>query len=131
MSARTEFSSPHGGPDRLRVEQAHRSAGQGEVALLDVREAPEWEAGHAPGALHLPLSRLTAGAPLPAAALGRPVTAICRSGRRSEQAAWLLFGRGVEATDVEGGMAAWAEAGLPVVAGQDGSDEHGGGGVIA
>ena len=64
-----------------------------------------------PGALHLPLSRLMAGASLPAAAQGRPVVAICRSGHRSQQAAKLLAGRGVQATDVTGGMTAWARRG--------------------
>ncbi|MER7411338.1 rhodanese-like domain-containing protein [Streptomyces cacaoi] len=113
------------GPGRRTPQQAHRLAGDGTAVLLDVRETPEWEAGHAPGALHLPLSRLVAGAPLPAAAQGRTVPAICRSGHRSRQAARLLAGRGVRAADVTGGMTAWARAGLPVT-GRGGS-----GGVVA
>lgn len=112
-------------PGRLTPQLAHERTGDGSAVLLDVRESPEWNAGHAPGALHLPLSRLTAGAPLPSAALDRPVITICRSGHRSQQAAGLLAGRGVKATDVTGGMTAWARAGLPVI-GQDGRD-----GVIA
>jgi rhodanese-related sulfurtransferase len=48
------------------------------------------------------------------------VVTICRSGRRSQQAAKLLGGRGVEATDVTGGMTAWARQGLPVT-GEGGS----------
>jgi rhodanese-related sulfurtransferase len=92
--------------------------------LPDVRETPEWTAGHAPGALHLPLSRLMAGASLPASAQDRPVVTICRSGHRSQQAAKLLAGRGIEAGDVTGGMTAWVREGLPVT-GQRG------GGVIA
>ncbi|WP_030619251.1 rhodanese-like domain-containing protein [Streptomyces fulvoviolaceus] len=113
------------GPRRLTPVQAHRRAADGRAVLLDVRETAEWEAGHAPDALHLPLSRLTAGAPLPSAAQGTPVVAICRSGKRSQQAAEILAGLGIEATDVTGGMTAWASAGLPV-AGPDGND-----GVIA
>ncbi|AXE23592.1 rhodanese-like domain-containing protein [Streptomyces globosus] len=119
------FSLLRRGPGRLTPSQAHQRTGDGRAVLLDVREAPEWEAGHAPDALHLPLSRLTAGAPLPASAQGRPVVAICRSGHRSRQAARLLADRGIEATDVTGGMTAWAREGLPVTGGQ------GGGGVIA
>ncbi|MGV4981044.1 rhodanese-like domain-containing protein [Streptomyces sp. NRAIS4] len=83
--------------------------------LLDVREPDEWRAGHAPGAVHLPLTALAAGAGLPAEAQARPVVVICRSGRRSRQAAELLRGMGVEAVDVMGGMQEWAGAGLPVV----------------
>ena len=54
----------------------------------------------------------------------RPVLFLCRSGNRSRQAAKLLAGRGIEATDVTGGMTAWAREGLPVTG-------QGGGGVIA
>lgn len=95
------------------------------AVLLDVREPCEWQAGHAPGAVHVSLSALVAGAPLPAEAQGRPVVVICRSGNRSRQAAELLTARGAEAVDVIGGMRDWAEAGLPVV------DPQGGDGTVA
>ncbi|MFF8195718.1 rhodanese-like domain-containing protein [Streptomyces bobili] len=113
------------GPGRLTPQLAHQQTSDGTAVLLDVRETPEWNAGHAPGALHLPLSRLMTGAPLPAAVQGRPVVTICRSGHRSQQAAKLLAGRGVQATDVTGGMTAWAREGLPV------TGPGGSGGVIA
>ncbi|MFJ3859256.1 rhodanese-like domain-containing protein [Streptomyces sp. NPDC090085] len=88
---------------------------RGDAVLLDVREQAEWDAGHAPGAVHAPLSRLLGGAALPVAAQDRPLVVICRSGHRSRQAVGLLTGRGAEAVDVEGGMIAWAAAGLPVL----------------
>ncbi len=113
------------GPGRLTPQQAHQQTNDGTAVLLDVRETPEWNAGHAPDAVRLPLSRLAAGASLPAAAQGRPVVTICRSGHRSQQAAKLLTGRGVQATDVTGGMTAWAREGLPV------TGPGGGNGVIA
>ncbi|MGW0584693.1 rhodanese-like domain-containing protein [Streptomyces sp. NPDC002920] len=113
------------GPRRLTPVQAHQRTTHNQAVLLDVRETAEWEAGHVPDALHLPLSRLIAGATLPPAAQGRPVVAICRSGKRSQQAAEILAGHGVDATDVTGGMTAWARDGLPM-AGPDGDD-----GVIA
>ncbi|WNM31118.1 rhodanese-like domain-containing protein [Streptomyces sp. Li-HN-5-11] len=110
---------------RLTPQLAHQRTSDGTAVLVDVRETPEWNAGHAPDALHLPLSRLAAGASLPPAVQGRPVVTICRSGHRSRQAATLLAGRGVQATDVTGGMTAWARAGLPVIG------QGGGAGVIA
>ncbi|MER6621316.1 rhodanese-like domain-containing protein [Streptomyces sp. NPDC000931] len=113
------------GTGRLAPDQARTRTDDGTAVLLDVREAPEWKAGHAPGAVHLPLTRLLAGAALPPDAQDRPVVAICRSGHRSQQAAKLLASRGVDAVDVTGGMNAWAKAGLPVV------DERGQGGRIA
>lgn len=106
---------------RLTPQQAHARTGDGAAVLLDVRETPEWQAGHAPGALHLPLTLLMTGAAPPGTAQGRPVVAICRSGHRSQQAAELLAQRGIDAVDVTGGMNAWAVAGLPVVD-EDGQD---------
>ncbi len=93
-----------------------RARADADAVLVDVREPDEWAAGHAPGAVLAPLSALTSGQTLPKTAQGRPVVAICRSGRRSREAAALLTARGADAVDVIGGMRAWAQAGLPVVA---------------
>jgi rhodanese-related sulfurtransferase len=115
------MSVPHRGAGRITPDEARdlmKAAGTRTV-LLDVRETPEWVAGHAPGAVHVPLSRLTEGAALPAGAQGRALMVICRSGNRSRQAAGLLCARGADAVDVVGGMTAWAGAGHAVV------DEHG------
>ncbi|OII60686.1 MBL fold metallo-hydrolase [Streptomyces sp. CC53] len=113
-------------PGRVSAEQAHdRLRGGDGAVLLDVREAAEWQAGHAPGAVHAPLSGLLARAALPEPARDRPLVVICRSGQRSQQAARLLAERGAHAVDVEGGMRAWAQAGFPVV------DPHGNRGSIA
>jgi rhodanese-related sulfurtransferase len=79
--------------------------------LLDVREADEWAAGHAPGAAHVALSRLTP-ASVPA---GTTVLCVCRSGGRSASIAEALRRIGIDAVNVAGGMSAWAAAGLPVV----------------
>ncbi|GAA4080607.1 MBL fold metallo-hydrolase [Streptomyces shaanxiensis] len=100
---------------RITVAEAHERAGA-DAVLVDVREHDEWAAGHAPGAVLAPLSALSSGELLPQAAQGRPVVAICRSGKRSREAAALLAARGTDVVDVVGGMRAWAEAGLPLVA---------------
>ncbi|WP_445276624.1 rhodanese-like domain-containing protein [Streptomyces sp. DSM 41033] len=112
---------------RVSVDQAHdRTSGETpDAVLLDVREKSEWNAGHAPGAVHVPLSKLVAGANLPAEASDRSLVVICRSGHRSQQAAKLLTERGQKAVDVKGGMNAWAAAGHPVL------DERGNSGRIA
>ncbi|CAM5286043.1 rhodanese-related sulfurtransferase [Streptomyces sp. DSM 41037] len=102
---------------RLSVGEARARTGgkRPEAVLLDVREKPEWRAGHAPGAVHAPLTGLVAGAALPVSTRGRALVVICRSGHRSQRAARLLAGRGAYAVDVVGGMNAWAAAGYPVV----------------
>ncbi|MGC9378862.1 rhodanese-like domain-containing protein [Streptomyces sp. MH13] len=112
---------------RVTVDEARsRTSGDRPDAVLPgIREEPERTAGHAAGAVRLPLTELVAGGTLPTGARGRPPAVICRSGHRSEQAAELLSGRGVRAVDVEGGIHAWAAAGHPVV------DERGNSGRTA
>lgn len=112
-------------PDRISPAEAYTRASAGEAVLLDVREGAEYAAGHAPDAVWVPLVRLTAGASLPEQARGRPVLAICRSGNRSQKACELLIARGIEALNVDGGMKAWAQAGLPV------RNQQGGDGQVA
>ncbi|MFD7583011.1 rhodanese-like domain-containing protein [Kitasatospora sp. NPDC059817] len=121
-------------PGQTTPAQAHRLARTGAAVLLDVRERGEFTAGHAPGALHLPLIALAAREPLPPEADGLLVLAICHSGNRSGRAAQLLAERGVEVLNVVGGMAAWERAGLPVTTpggssgGGSGSSSSDGGG---
>jgi rhodanese-related sulfurtransferase len=88
----------------------------GEVLLVDVREDEEWVAGRARDAMHVPLA--TVGAQLEQirrTAAGRPVAFICRSGRRSAEAAQVAVEAGMtEVLNVDGGMGAWVGAGLPI-----------------
>ncbi|MFF4861784.1 rhodanese-like domain-containing protein [Streptomyces sp. NPDC001231] len=85
--------------------------------LLDVREADEWRAGHAEGALHIPLSEFVAryGELTETAPQDGRVHVICRSGGRSAQVAMYLVQQGVDAVNVDGGMQVWAASGRPVV----------------
>lgn len=115
---------PPSGPGRITPAQAHRAVEDGSALLADVREEDEFRAGHAPGAVFLPLSRLAEGAGLPGPVDCRGLALICRSGNRSQQAAHLLAERGVAAVDVTGGMCAWADLGLPV------QDAHGAAGTV-
>lgn len=102
------------------ASEAARMADDDAVLLLDVREHDEWDAGHAPQAVHSPLGALDP-ADLPA---GRPVVTVCRSGRRSGEAARLLASAGRDVRNLTGGMESWAGAGLPV------TDVHGSPGQI-
>lgn len=85
-----------------------------DAVLLDVREPNEYAAGHAPGAVSIPLGELRARlAEVPAADGALPV--ICRSGARSQTAALFLAEQGVAAANVAGGTAAWHNGGKPLV----------------
>lgn len=83
------------------------------AVLLDVRDLSEWRAGHAAQAHHVPLAEL--GGRLTELPTDRPIVAVCRSGRRSSLATRLLTRHGYSASNLTGGMHAWAAAGLPVV----------------
>ena len=84
-----------------------------ERVLLDVREDDEWQAGHAPDAVHVPMSELAGRLDdVPDAA---PLYVICRSGGRSERVTGYLNANGWEAVNVSGGMSVWAGLGLPLV----------------
>jgi rhodanese-related sulfurtransferase len=82
--------------------------------LLDVREQDEWDAGHAPGAHHLPLGDVGTryAEVLPT---DTPIVAICRVGGRSQRAAIALRQAGYDVANLVGGMTAWNEDGKPVI----------------
>ena len=96
--------------DLTDVRDVHDQLGQ--ITLVDCRELYEWVAGHVEGAVHLPVNAIMAGAGHDLDKT-KPVAVICRSGNRSELATMMLQARGFDAYNVEGGMEAWASAGLP------------------
>jgi ArsR family transcriptional regulator len=90
---------------------------RGEVALIDVRPAEEYQAGHLAGALSVPLPDLARRlAELPA---GREVVAYCRGPYcvMSVEAVTLLRSRGRVAHRLEDGVWEWRARGLAVVTG--------------
>ncbi|MFC5186593.1 rhodanese-like domain-containing protein [Actinomadura harenae] len=80
--------------------------------LLDVREQYEWDAGHAPDAVHIPMGELNdRAAEIPR---DRDIFVVCRSGMRSAQVTIALNQAGWTARNVDGGMKRWAEAARPL-----------------
>ncbi len=77
------------------------------LQILDVRRPAEYQAGHVPGALNIPL-----GEPLDGLDLSRPTAVICAGGYRSSAAAsQLQRGANLPLYNVIGGTAAWVAAG--------------------
>ena len=97
------------GVPQVDREQAQAMVEQG-AQLVDVRADHEWEAGHIPGATHLPLQELAERTG--ELDQGRPVVLYCRGGTRSSMATEALAGVGFEASKLTGGIAGWEAAGL-------------------
>ena len=90
------------------------------AVILDVREQDEWDAGHAPGAVHIPLGDLPGRLrELPDTDAGT-LAVTCRGGGRSSRAVAWLSQQGFDVANLDGGMKAWEAAGKTVVA-EDGS----------
>jgi rhodanese-related sulfurtransferase len=97
---------------QVTPQSAVELLGQGAV-LLDVREPVEWAAGHAPQAVHLPMTALQARAhELPT---DRTIVCVCHVGARSAAVSDALNRSGWNAVNLAGGMQAWAEDGFDVV----------------
>jgi rhodanese-related sulfurtransferase len=85
----------------------------GEVELVDGREDYEHEAGRIEGDRHVVMDQLTAEAGTLDEA-GKPIVFYCRVGSRSTVAAEAFRGSGREAYNLDGGIVAWVERGLPI-----------------
>ena len=86
-----------------------------EVRLLDVRTPAEYEAAHIPGAYNVPLDLLGEHGREIQAGVSVPVVLVCQSGQRARKAEEALRGAGMPNLHVlDGGIAAWGQAGLPV-----------------
>ena len=97
----------------ISAEQGHQMVEDGAL-LLDVREADEWAAGHAPEAVWIPMGEVEAR--LDELPRDRRIVAICRAGGRSHTVAGALLGAGFDVVNLDGGMRAWAADDFDVVA---------------
>lgn len=85
------------------------------ACLIDVREQQEYQAGHADGAVSMPLSSLAEMLPTFTIQKNAPVFVICQSGGRSQVACTLFAAQGFSnVTNVDGGTLAWQSDKLPV-----------------
>ncbi|HEX9303424.1 MAG TPA: MBL fold metallo-hydrolase [Thermoanaerobaculia bacterium] len=98
--------------EQVNVEELDARLREGRVRrVVDVRRPAEWQAGHIPNAVHLPLNTLAQNV----GELDRsePLAAICAGGFRSSIATSILEQQGfTKVTNVVGGMAAWTGSGL-------------------
>ena len=108
------------GRDRFEpvtIKELRRLSRDGEVTVLDVRPSEEFQAGHIPGALSVPVAELKRR--LREIPKRREVVAYCRGPYcvYSLDAVTLLRKHGYRARRAEEGLPEWRGAGLPVAMG--------------
>jgi len=102
-----------------RISPAEAQQNQSAALLLDVRTPAEFEEAHISGSVLHPLGRLDPMEVEKRAAGKTQCVIICQSGRRAAQAAEKLRMSPLPDLRVmEGGLAAWEAAGLPLARGQ-------------
>jgi rhodanese-related sulfurtransferase len=91
------------------------SALQSGATLIDVRELDEYQAGHVPNAILVPLASVPGS--LDHFSADSTNYVICKTGARSYRACEFLVEQGIDAVNVEGGTMAWIISGRGTVAG--------------
>ena len=90
-----------------------------EARLIDVREYPEFAEGHIERSELVPLGTLDKASD--GWDRSAPLTLVCRSGRRAEEARQTLAGKGFTSLRVlDGGVQAWTSSGKPLTVAQNG-----------
>lgn len=86
-------------------------------AVIDVRELDEFESGHVPTAMHVPLGTVPNN--VDAFRSDAEVYVVCQAGGRSMRACEFLHDQGVtNVVNVIGGTAGWIALGNPVTTGK-------------
>lgn len=123
MNRQTEFVRVEEGLPRQGIlpppEVAALAQREPRLRLLDVRTPGEYETVHIRGAYNVPLDTLGEHSREIRASVRDPLVLVCQSGQRARKAEEALRAAGLENLHVlDGGMNAWAAAGLPVVHGR-------------
>lgn len=100
-------------PALLDPATVNQIRARADVLVIDVREQAEYNEGHIPGITLIPMGEI----PNRLAEIPKDKTVVvtCHSGNRSSQVAGYLQQQGfTNIHDMQGGLVAWQQAGLPV-----------------
>lgn len=107
-----------GGKDNITVTQAVMLINREDAQVIDVRAAAEFAKGHFPSARNIELGELDKHIDELGKLRKRPLIIVCQSGMRGASAGEKLRKAGFEKVyNLEGGIAAWSQAGQPLVSG--------------
>ncbi|MBP7998391.1 MAG: rhodanese-like domain-containing protein [Chloroflexi bacterium] len=100
-------------PDTVSADTVATIKDEPGVLVFDVREQSEYDEGHIPGVILIPMGEVPNR--LSEIPTDQTVILTCRSGNRSGQVTEFLREQGYDNVhNMEGGIIAWSEAGLPV-----------------
>lgn len=104
-----------GGANALSPTQATQLINREDAQVIDVREADEYVSGHLPESRNLPVGSLAERAGELDKFKDTPLILVCQSGARSASACNTLGKLGfTKVHNLDGGIAAWRTAGLPL-----------------
>jgi phage shock protein E len=96
-------------------QQELLEANKNSVVIVDVRTPEEFQQGHVPNAINVPLSEIIDNPAILNSSKEKPIVLYCRSGYRAGKAAEALQKEGHQnLRHLEGDMQAWLKAGLSV-----------------
>jgi rhodanese-related sulfurtransferase len=98
--------------EQISVTDLKALTDSGQPRMIDVREQWEFDGGHVPGAVWIPMSLV----PLRKEEFAgdSPVYVLCRTGNRSGQVVMWLAQQGISSINVHGGTEAWQRQGYPI-----------------
>lgn len=105
---------PFGQVPEMSPQQLNKNLS--EFCLVDVRTQPEFNKSHIPGAISIPLHRLTQKC-ANSMKCGKPIICICLSAHRSKPAVRKFKRAGIPCYELQGGMLAWWKQNLPTETG--------------
>jgi rhodanese-related sulfurtransferase/DNA-binding transcriptional regulator GbsR (MarR family) len=113
-----QYLAQRGAMEAVRGAELLRRVRRGEVTVLDVRPREEYQAGHIPGAVSIPLPELAKR--LAELKKGTEVVAYCRGPYcvMAIEAVDLLRAQGFKAVRLEEGVPEWRARGFKVAAGE-------------
>lgn len=100
----------------VTVQEAAEQFDSKQAIIIDVREQDEWDEQHIEGAILIPLDQVESRLSEFEEYKDSPIIMQCRSGRRSNIAGASLLKAGfTKVYNLEGGILAWDELGLPTI----------------
>ena len=103
------------GVPEVGAMQAVQLLNRNDALIIDVREAAEFSAGHAPNARNIPLAQFDKRIGELEKFKNRPAVVFCQTGSRAHAATALLKKAGfAQVVVLAGGIGAWQQANMPI-----------------